>query len=442
MSGNITKGLAGEQDLHRWDGTSDMDFTRDTSTGGTITLNDFGDSVDALITYGAGKNYTLATLQSLLTAIGTTNKVRVILRPGTWAITNDLTITSNICLRPVAGAKVTVSAGKTLTIQGPVEAGAYQWIYGTGTTTISTYPQDQTWWGNAERLDVTGLKVGSSVVSAFAQTLLDDANAAAIITTMGGAAALRTSLAVPAAIDLRGYLAGLGLSNAADADHDITIAVGTCRDSTNAATLTLASAMTKQIDAAWAAGTAAGGLDTGSVANSTFYYIFLIRKDSDGSIDALFSTSATSPTLPAGYTYFRRIGSLLTDGSANIRNGVWTGDGFHLNTFISDRNYAAVANTDRILITTSVPPGMIGHFMTMTGSASGTNYASSGPTTDADIAPSAYDDCLYTANTTHQSTDRYIKVDASSRIYVRGSSTNITYGVKTLGWIDTRGKDS
>jgi hypothetical protein len=274
---------------------------------------------------------------------------------------------------------------------------------------------------------------GAVTVSAFGATVADDTDAATARATLGAMAIGE----VP-----RGYLAGLGLTNAADTDHDITIAVGTCRDSTNAYTLTLASAMTKQIDAAWAAGTNAGGLDTGAVGNSTFYYIFLIRKDSDGSIDALFSTSATSPTLPAGYTYFRRIGSLLTDGSANIRNGVWTGDGFHLNTFISDRNYAAVANTDRILITTSVPPGMIGHFMTMTGSASGTNYASSGPTTDADIAPSAYNDCLYTANTTHQSTDRYIKVDASSRIYVRGSSTNITYGVKTLGWIDTRGRDA
>lgn len=185
MSGNISKGLIGEQDLHRWDGTSDKDFTRDTSTGGTITLNDFGHEVDCLISYGAGVNYTLATITSALTAIGTTNKVGLILRPGTWTITNDLTITSNITLLPAPGCKFTVSAGKTATIQGPVEAGAYQWIYGDGTTTISTYPQDQAWWGNAERLDVTGLKVGSAVMSAFVQTLIDDANAATARATLG-----------------------------------------------------------------------------------------------------------------------------------------------------------------------------------------------------------------------------------------------------------------
>jgi hypothetical protein len=183
--GSITKGTIGEQDIHRWDGTSDMDFTRDTSTGGTITLNDFGHEVDLLITYGAGKNYTLATLQSALTAIGSTNKVTLVLRPGTWAITDDITVTSNIHLKPAAGCKFTVSSGKTATIEGTVEAGPYQWIYGTGTTTISTYPQDQAWWGSTERLDVTGLKVGSNVVSAFIKTLLDDATGIAARSTLG-----------------------------------------------------------------------------------------------------------------------------------------------------------------------------------------------------------------------------------------------------------------
>ena len=52
--GTVTKGLIGEQDIHRWDGTSSKTFTRASSTGGTLTLNDVGYEVDALISYGGG----------------------------------------------------------------------------------------------------------------------------------------------------------------------------------------------------------------------------------------------------------------------------------------------------------------------------------------------------------------------------------------------------
>ncbi|MFQ5915801.1 MAG: hypothetical protein ACE5JS_21720, partial [Nitrospinota bacterium] len=57
----------------------------------------------------------------------------------------------------------------------------------------------------------------------------------------------------------RSFLAGLGLANnAVDADHDIDIAVGEARGSGDDADLNLTSAITKQIDAAWAVGTNAG----------------------------------------------------------------------------------------------------------------------------------------------------------------------------------------
>jgi hypothetical protein len=62
--------------------------------------------------------------------------------------------------------------------------------------------------------------------------------------------------------------------------------------------------------------TGAGKLDTGSIATSTWYYIWAIAKD-DGTQSCLGSTSATSPTLPSGYTYKARIGAVRTkSGSA------------------------------------------------------------------------------------------------------------------------------
>jgi len=58
------------------------------------------------------------------------------------------------------------------------------------------------------------------------------------------------------------------------------------------------------------------GLDTGSVAASTFYYVFLI---SNGTlVKGLYSLSPTAPTMPAGYTYKLLVGAILTDVSSHI----------------------------------------------------------------------------------------------------------------------------
>lgn len=62
----------------------------------------------------------------------------------------------------------------------------------------------------------------------------------------------------------------------------------------------------------------AGGLDTGSVASNTWYALWIIQK-ADATTAALFSLSATAPTLPSGYIYKARVGWCRTDGSSHIR---------------------------------------------------------------------------------------------------------------------------
>jgi len=123
------------------------------------------------------------------------------------------------------------------------------------------------------------------------------------------------------------------ISNGTDTAHDIDISSGKCRDTTDTYNLEVTSSgLTIALDS-----TGVNGLDTGSVAADTWYYIWLIRKDSDGSIDALFSLSATSPTMPSGYTYKRRIrGAVLTDVSANIIGFTQYGDNFIFNERITD----------------------------------------------------------------------------------------------------------
>jgi hypothetical protein len=63
----------------------------------------------------------------------------------------------------------------------------------------------------------------------------------------------------------------------------------------------------------------AGGLDTGAMANSTFYAVYAIG-DSFGNEpgSALISANLTSPLLPAGYDMFFRIGFIKSSGAAAI----------------------------------------------------------------------------------------------------------------------------
>jgi hypothetical protein len=117
----------------------------------------------------------------------------------------------------------------------------------------------------------------------------------------------------------RGYIDGFTISNnGADAEHDIDIATGAARDEDNEANLSLSTTLTKAIDAAWAVGDGNGGLDTGSVGNATWYYVWLIRRSDTGVVDALFSTSSSSPTMPTNYDQRRLLGAVFTNSSANI----------------------------------------------------------------------------------------------------------------------------
>lgn len=59
----------------------------------------------------------------------------------------------------------------------------------------------------------------------------------------------------------------------------------------------------------------ANGLDTGSLAGGTWYSVWAIFNGT--TVSGLISLSATSPTLPSGYTYKARIGWIRTDGTAN-----------------------------------------------------------------------------------------------------------------------------
>ena len=57
-----------------------------------------------------------------------------------------------------------------------------------------------------------------------------------------------------------------------------------------------------QSSGVWTAGDTNNGLDTGARVANTFYRTFVIQNNSTSAYDILFSVSATSPTVPSGYT--------------------------------------------------------------------------------------------------------------------------------------------
>lgn len=73
------------------------------------------------------------------------------------------------------------------------------------------------------------------------------------------------------------------------------------------------------VSQAYATGTSgAGGLDTGSIGASTWYYEYIIFNPGTATVKAMISLSATAPTLPSGYTFYKCTGEVRTDGSSNL----------------------------------------------------------------------------------------------------------------------------
>ncbi len=62
----------------------------------------------------------------------------------------------------------------------------------------------------------------------------------------------------------------------------------------------------------------ANGLDAGSEAGTTAYYVWAIHNSTTDTVAGLLSTSATSPTMPAGYDSKRLIGYCYNDASSNL----------------------------------------------------------------------------------------------------------------------------
>jgi len=102
-----------------------------------------------------------AALNAALTDIGSDSRSLHVTK-GTWSITDDVTIPSNVTLVVDDGASLTVDSTSTFTINGIVFAGSYQIFYGTlANSVVTTYPRDLSWWGYSQHLYLDELTVNT-----------------------------------------------------------------------------------------------------------------------------------------------------------------------------------------------------------------------------------------------------------------------------------------
>ena len=135
------------------------------------------------------------------------------------------------------------------------------------------------------------------------------------------------------------YAYGLGLSNNATTPNTkLDVAVGSILNSTKEFQINLDVAIT--IDATK---NGLNGLDTGSLAASTLYYVFAVSDPQSYNIPGAMISASSTPLMPYGYSAWALIGYVATDGASHFLKGYWTDDKSSLRTFMYDAPQATAS---------------------------------------------------------------------------------------------------
>lgn len=247
----------------------------------------------------------------------------------------------------------------------------------------------------------------------------------------------------------RSYLAGLTLSTAGSS-ATMSIAAGQATDSTNVAVMNLAAIA--KTTSAWAVGTGNGGKMSAAALAAGWYHFYEIMRVDTGVVDAGFDTSATAPTMPSGYTLFRRIGSAKNDGT-NWLLFTQDGDYFRWSASVRDVNDANPGISSLTKTLASSPTGINAQAIINAG-VSGATGSTSLYVRDlaaSDEAPNVTAAPIFTAVEAAAGVGLsagggmlVIRTNTSAQIGYRlsFSDANTIVAIATLGWYDSRGRNS
>lgn len=334
--------------------------------------------------------------------------------------------TDTLTNKTISGASNTLSS---IALSSLATQAAYSLVGNTGGTSASPVA-----------FTIGGLTQKASPVSTDLVLIQDQAAAGAFkyatIGSLGGGGSVT-------AAQLRGHLGGLGLSTPG-ASANFTVAVGVAVDSTATDFLSLSSALTKAGGTAWSAGASGGSLDTGAIAASTWYHAFVIKNTTTQTVDVLTSLSPTAPTLPTGYTLFRRIGAMKTNASSQWVLFHQNGDEFLWDVPSGDVATTTLGTTSTLFTLGGVPSGVevwVKFRVTQTNaSATNTLIQSPDESTQTLNTPSGNFN-LSNAAGLFSSGQMQIRVNTSQQIRAVAGTASTTLNIATYGWIDRRGLD-
>lgn len=160
----------------------------------------------------------------------------------------------------------------------------------------------------------------------------------------------------------------------------------------------------------------ANGLDAGVEAANTIYYLWVIRKSSDGTIAGLISAASDigSITFPSGYDQAALVSAVGNDNSSNFINFRQTGRRYTFN------QWGTLHNADT------------------SGAWASVDLTPSNMTTNACFVPSALSNYCY-GSIYSLANDKYIAVTndntvANQNDLDRNKITNYTYGTQSRAW--------
>lgn len=122
------------------------------------------------------------------------------------------------------------------------------------------------------------------------------------------------------------YIGGFDLAK--QSNTSIRATAGSCYDSTLEEMITSTGTLT---------------LNTSSAGNNVTRYIFVVWNEDTLTAQLAMSSSSSTPSMPAGFTHFRRLGQFTTDGSGNILTITKDGE-FNVETKNSTNGYFSLPN--------------------------------------------------------------------------------------------------
>lgn len=245
-------------------------------------------------------------------------------------------------------------------------------------------------------------------------------------------------------------------NNAADPTNDIDFTAGTVV-ADGAGSRATCTALTKQLDTTWVAGTGQGMRSSAAALANGTWFVFAVWP-AGGTVDYFATTSASAATAltqlqamsgGASYAFARRLGAIVRSGGA-IRAYTQDADTFLLAVPVQDVN-TTNPGTSAVQPVLTVPIGIKVTAKIIAGYKLGAGYGSASymlvtSPSQTDSVPSA---TLYSTTVDEDggfafdvtvSQDVLTNTTGNIRYRVSQSDANMTVYVLTNGWVDTRGR--